>query len=85
MCMCMCIASSVQNLDTRGERASDQAVKCAWRKMMVGWPWMGGRMDGMNGMVCRGRTEILDVASERETDRRCCCRAFPSLDPSLAN
>lgn len=39
--------------------------------------------DGMDGMVCRGRAEILKVASERErlgkTDRR----SFPFVTRSI--
>lgn len=39
---------------------------------------MGWRMDGM---VCRGRAEILEVASERETGRRRC----PSVTRSITH
>lgn len=41
----------------------------------------GGR-DGMDGMVCRGRAEILKVAreGEGETDRRSCLFVTHSID-----
>lgn len=42
---------------------------------------MDGRADEMDGMVCRGRTEILNVASERLT----VAGALLSLDPSLTD
>lgn len=44
---------------------------------------MDERPDGMDGMVCRGRTEILKGASE--TDRRCYLFVIRSFTPSLTH
>lgn len=74
ICMCMCI---VRTWTYKCVRASKRAKT----REKEGGLAMDGRADEVDGMVYRGRTEILNVASERLA----VAGALWSLDPSLTD
>lgn len=66
-CACACAACALYStyMDVQVYKRVPGEQACEKRaKQSEGWPAMDGRADEMDGMVCRGRTEILKVARD---------------------
>lgn len=86
MCMCMCMCMCIVCTSDGRTRACVRANRRARMREHEGGLAMEpghGCAGGRDGMVCRGRAEILKVASERERERLTVAVFLSSLDRSI--